>query len=231
MLHYYILQLVALNLTLEANNQKLFEEQLEAVLQCSPNLSIKEKNGLKYLKGVLDVQNKANEVVGSFLIEVHYAVGFPLRFPTLYEVGGLIPFDPDWHKYSDASCCITVEPDEILKCKHGISVLKFITEQALPFLANFIYRKAEGKYKNGEYSHGQLGNKEFYSELLKTNDKALWIDYFEYSFNNKRFDDDRNKLCFCGSNSKYKKCHEKAFYTLRSIGEKQVLSDFRKIIR
>jgi hypothetical protein len=216
---------------LGADNRKLFEEQLEAVLQCYPNLTIKEKNGAKYLKGVLDVVNQANEVAGSFLIEIHYAVGFPLRFPILYEIGGLIPFDPDWHKYGNASCCITVEPDEILKCRLGISVLRFINEQAVPFLANFLYRKAEGKYKNGEYSHGPSGHEEFYAELLKTSDKSLWLDYYECTFNSKKLINDRNKPCFCGSNIKFKMCHDVVLYTLRNIGKRQVLSDFRKIIR
>lgn len=220
-----------LDLTLEVTRQKLFEEQLKEVRQHYPNLAIKEKNGKKYLKGVLDVQNKSNEVAGSFLIEVHYANGFPFRFPTLYETGGSIPNNPDWHKYNDGSCCITVEPDEKLKCKHGVSVLEFIKKYAVAFLANHIYRRATGMYKNGEYSHGLPGLEEFYVDLLKTNNKELWHTYFKRTFRNEKFDDARNKPCFCGSGKKYKNCHLQAFNTLRAIGEANVLNDFNKFIR
>lgn len=165
------------------------------------------------------------------MIEVHCAKGFPLRFPILYEVGDVIPKHPDWHKYNDESCCITVEPDEVLKCKHGISVLEFVEQHAVPFLANFIYRTAVGSYKNGEYSHGQPGLEEFYTDLLRTDDKAQWIKYFQYTFKNEKFDNDRNKLCFCGSNKKYKKCHRMIFDELRAIGEVQVLKNFNSIIK
>jgi hypothetical protein len=220
-----------LDLTLESNRLKLFEEQLKEVLQHYPNLTIKEKNGLKYLKGIIDIKNETAEVVGSFLIEVHFVKGFPFRFPKLYEVGGLIPNIPDWHKYSDDSCCITVEPDEKLKCRHGITVLEFIKIHAIAFLANYIYRKIEGKYKNGEYSHGEPGLIEFYTDLLKTSDKELWLKYYKYAFKNEKFKDARNKPCLCGNEMKFKKCHLLIFDELRFIGEGQVLKDFSIIIK
>ena len=216
---------------MKTNNQNNFQEQLKAVIRKYPNLAIKEKNGCNYLKGILDIYNDKFEVVGNFLVEIHYKEGFPFRFPTLYEVGGIIPHHPDWHKYNDGSCCITVEPAEILKCKHGITVLEYIEQQAIPFLANFIHRKVIGFYKNGEYSHGPSGLVEFYSGLLKTSDRELWVKYFKYTFRNENFDDSRNKLCFCGSNKKYKRCHLMIFETFQSIGELQVLKDFKNIIK
>lgn len=210
---------------METNNYQLFCNQLNEAVHKFSNLSIKEKNGRKILRGVLDIENDISEVVGSFLIEIHYNQGFPKRFPLLFEVGDLIPKDPDWHKYTNESCCITVEADEILKCKLGISVTEYIENFAIPFLANFLFRKANGYYKNGEYSHGKSGTNEFYSKLLKTDNKEIWRRFYQLAFGKVKFDNDRNKKCFCGSNLKFKKCHLIIFETLEAIGEVQVAKD------
>lgn len=211
---------------METNNYQLFCEQLNAAVQKFPNLSIKERNGLKILKGILDIENDISEVVGSFLIEIHFRQGFPHRFPLLFEVGDSIPKNPDWHKYSNESCCITVEPDEILKCKSGISVIEFIENFTIPFLANFLFKKANGYYKNGEYSHGLPGTNEFYSQLLKTNDKEDWKQLYFKAFNKIKFDRSRNNKCFCESGLKFKNCHLPIIETLTRIGEEQIIKDF-----
>src|SRR6202008_2239035 len=113
----------------------------------------KDENGISILKGVLDIPNDHNEIVDSFLIEIHFVKCFPYCFPVLYEIGGRIPDEADWHKFQDGSCCITVAPDEKLKCKNGINVSQFIRQHAIPYFANYLYKKITTKYKNGEYSH------------------------------------------------------------------------------
>ncbi|HEX8332000.1 MAG TPA: hypothetical protein VF622_05215 [Segetibacter sp.] len=219
------------NLILALSNYKIFCNQLEDLINTYPNLAIKESGGEKYVKGILDVPNDLGDTVGSFLIEIRFAPKFPFRFPDVYEVGGIIPNEADWHKYPDHRCCLTVEPDEILKCKNSITLKEFVANHVFAFLANYIYRKETGVYKNGDYGHWIIGIHQFYSELLKTKDYNLWLVYFENVFRHKPYKKDRNVKCFCESDLIFKKCHKLVFDTLREIGEEQVLKDFKTIIK
>jgi len=207
-----------------------FYRQLDSVIKKYPNLKIAEFDGEFGIKGILDILNEENEVVGSFSIEIKYRLEFPYRFPLLYEVGGDIQNEADWHKYPDGRCCITVDPDEILKCKDGISVITFIENYAIPYFANQIYRFQNDKYLNGEYSHGFDGFREFYSELFKTTDTSKWREYVDIVSSGKTLKMDRNKPCFCGSGLKYKFCHDKVFYNIKKLGVEKIINDFKYLI-
>lgn len=211
------------------SNHNIYKSQLLLAIEKYPNLTIEKVGDKEFLKGILDIPTEDLTIADSFLVEIHFSEGFPYRFPTLYEVGGTIPNEADWHKYVNSSCCISVESDEILKCKNGITVNTFISDYAIPFFANYLYRKITGSYKNGEYSHGKQGYIEFYTELLKTQDTALWAQYFNNTFRNYKYPKERNKKCFCGSDTKFKKCHLLAFEKLVIIGEHKVLNHFKSI--
>lgn len=208
---------------------KIFENQLADTCLELPNLRIKTKNEQKYLQGIIDIKNSEQETIQSFFIEIYYAKGFPYRFPKLLEVGGSIPCNPDWHKYSDNSCCITVDPDEILQCKHGINIIEFIRKQVIPYLANQCYKKITGKYKD-EYPHGNKGIFVFYTALMKTSDQEKWIQYIKYAFGIEKLKIGRNDLCICGSRCKFKKCHQLVFDALRQIGKDNILKHLKVII-
>lgn len=207
----------------------LFESQLTDIQKEFPNLQIKIKNGKKYLKGILDIKNSEQKDVRSFLVEVHHYKGFPYRFPILFEIGGDIPCDPDWHKYNDNSCCITVEPDEILQCHNGITISQFIKNNVIPYLANQCHKKITGKYKN-EYPHGKEGLISFYTELMQTSDKNKWIQYIKYAFGIENLKIGRNNSCICGSGKKMKKCHSLVFDKLKLIGRKNIIKHLSLIL-
>lgn len=210
----------------------MFNEQLLDAIKKYHNLKIiQAKDGISFIRGILDIPNDNNEIVGNFLVEVHCSECFPYRFPILFEIGGEIPNEYDWHKFKDSRCCITVLPDEILICKNRISVSSFIKNYAIPYFANYIHKKQTRQYKNGEYAHGVKGVGQFYESLMKTENRDLWIQYFKYTFQNLKVRCERNDNCFCGSQEKYKQCHLEVFNNLRLIGEKQVLYDFSLIFK
>jgi hypothetical protein len=213
----------------KSDNYQIFCYQCDDVIKMYPNLSIQERDGRKYLKGILDVPNKNLEIIGSYLIEIHFTDLFPLRFPKLFEIGCDIPNDINWHKFSDGRCCITVLPDEILKCKQGITLNSFIRTYCFSFLANHIHRKLTGSYLNGEYGHGVEGVKEFYSDLFKTNNIDEWVKYLKHVFLVPEMRYKRNDLCFCKSELKFKHCHLEIFNSIRDIGAEQCLYDFKRI--
>lgn len=207
-----------------------FCHQIDSVIKKYPNFKISEIDGTHVLKGILDITNEDKEVVGSFSIEIKCSDEFPYRFPLLYEVGGDIPNLADWHISADGRCCITVDPDEILKCKDGISVIAFIENYAIPYFANQIYRILNGKYKNGEYSHGSTGVLEFYSGLFKTSDKSKWREYVSFVYSGRKMKIGRNETCFCGSGIKFKNCHDKVFHDINRLGIKQITKDLSNYI-
>ena len=217
------------NHIMNIDNYDKFCNQLIDVVKEFPSLSINEQNGKKYLKGVLDIADDDTNIIGSYLIEIRFSELFPFRFPILYEIGNDIPNNPDWHKYSDNSCCITVLPDEIIKCKSGISVNDFIKRYCCSFFANHIYRKKENHYLNDEYSHGSKGLKEFYTTLLRTDSKEQWISFYNHVFGVANVKYNRNDKCFCGSNKKFKICHLKIFDIIRDIGKKYFWTDLISI--
>lgn len=208
----------------------LFCRQLDSAIRKFPNFKMVESVGGKRLKGILDIKNADNEIVANFSVEIRYCPGFPFRFPFLFEVGGDIPNEADWHKYSNGRCCITVEPDEILKCKNGVSVLEFIDNYCIPYLANQAFRKATKRYKNGEYSHGSLGLLEFYADFFKTSDINQWKKCILILNSGKDNQISRNKSCFCGSGLKYKNCHNKIFYKAKRLGISQIIKDLNKYL-
>lgn len=207
---------------------KLFENQLEDACEKFPNLRIKTKDEKKYLKGILDIRNSEQKNVRSFLVEIHYSKDFPYRFPLLLEVGTDIPRHPDWHKYNDDSCCITVEPDEILQCINGITVTQFIYNNVIPYLANQSYKMITGKYKN-EYPHGKEGLIAYYNELFQTSDISKWGLYIDYAFGIKKLRIGRNEKCICGSPLKMKKCHSIVFDKLKQIGKQNLIEHLKQL--
>lgn len=195
----------------------LFNNQLLDTVKTYPNLKIKHMEASNVLKGILDIPDDSGNIVKSFMIEIHYQEGFPYMFPKLYEVGNEIPPLPDWHKYEDNSCCITVEPLEILYCKNGIDIKNFINKIAVPYFANQFHKILTGFYKK-EFSHGIQGLKECYTEIFKTADVYQWIEVFEYAFGIRKLNIKSNEKCFCGSNLLFRQCHEIIFNNLVVIG-------------
>lgn len=142
--------------------------QLPDVISKYPNLKIViDGQGTTFLKGVLDISNDIGEVVGHFLIEIRCSHLFPFKFPILFETGGDIPFEANWHRNADNSCCITVWPEELKICRYGIMLLDYIEKYAIPYLANQIFRKQTGKYKNGEFAHNKPGIIQYYASICR----------------------------------------------------------------
>ena len=204
----------------------LFQRELVTVSEKYPNLSIRIKNGLGYLKGILDILDESGKAFGQYSIEIHESEGYPYRYPKLYEVGGEIPSLPDWHKYENDLCCLCVEQDEILSCNKGIKLDYFIEKVAMPYFANQIFRNSEGHYLN-EYSHGLKGYVEFYTDLFKSGDVNQWELICDYCFNKPKLK--RYQPCYCGSGVKFKKCHKKVEESLWLLGKEKVLSDLKNL--
>lgn len=207
-----------------------FAEHLLEAVRKFPNLAIIETSSSPILKGVLDIPDGEQRKVDSYMIEVHPSREYPKRFPNLFEVGGSIPKEPDWHINADGSCCVTVLPKEIIFCQTGITLVQFLVEQAIPYFANQTHRRLTGRYLNGEYSHGKKGLFESYESMFKTSDTNIWKYYCDIAFHKIALSTGRNEPCICNSGMKYKDCHYQVFHRLRIIGENTVNQHLNYII-
>jgi hypothetical protein len=201
----------------------LFVSECEAAQRKFPNLkSTVDDNGNCYLYGEIEILDLIDgKLWETYLIEVRYSEGFPYRFPKVYEKSNKIPKIPDWHVNLDGTCCIKVHPEELLICREGISIERFLEEQALPYFYNQTHRKIEGYYVNGERSHGAEGIAEFYSDELHTNDINTIIRCLNFIATRPR--PSRTSSCFCGKKTKFRKCHKGAFEKLRALGDRSLL--------
>ena len=209
----------------------IFLNEINEVTSKYPKLKKVDKDGHSYLSGELDIVDANGLHWDTYEVEIHCREGYPKRYPSLYEVGGKIPRIADWHIYEDTgSCCVNVLQEEIIRCKDGITLLQYIEEEVLPYLFNQTNRRVEGYYVNGEYSHGLIGEYEFYSRILKTgSDIRKTVEWLLFVAGGKKLS--RTDVCFCGSNRKYRKCHRDAYDKLSILGEKYLKEDASRIAK
>lgn len=202
---------------------EVFHREVKKLADIYPKLVIVEGNGSLFLKGSIDLKDEQNEIVDTYDIEIHPSPLFPYRFPYLYETGGRIPINIEWHRYEPSGiCCVKIPAEEILICKEGLSLKDYIQKEVKPYFFNQTFRRLNGYFLN-ERRHGVLGIIDFYSEILKT--KNIYIILKLLYFIRKNEEPERVALCFCGSGLKYRKCHREAFRLLVQVGQSQINRD------
>jgi len=196
-----------------------FISQLGEAQERFSNLKPVEVAGKLILRGKLSIIDKDGKHWEDYDVEIHSTDNFPKEFPRLFETSGKIPRIADWHVYENTgSCCTKIPPEEILRCRKGITVSEYIQEEVLPYLFNQTHRRIEGYYINGEYSHGAVGIYEYYADLLNTGTNIkLTLQLMKYIATHDR--PSRTSLCFCGQKVKFRRCHRDAFDKLKLIGD------------
>jgi hypothetical protein len=157
------------------------------------------------ITGTLPIVDRNGTIWDNFDVRIDINNDYPASLPVITETGCKIPRDGKWHINRDDTCCVGTTAEQFRKLHQKITILNWVEEFAVPFLANYIYRKETGNYYNGEWSHGEIGIFEDYSQLYGIKDLNLLLQRL-------RFCSDRqvmsyNELCFCNSGKKYKRCY------------------------
>jgi len=199
-----------------------FVSQLDEAIASFPSLSKATLEGAIILKGILPVIDKEGKHWEDYDIEIHCSKNFPYEFPLLFETSGKIPKIADWHVYEDSlTCCVKVHPEELLRCKKGITVKEYISDEVLPYLFNQTHRRVEGYYINGEYSHGSLGVYEYYANMLNTDTNIkLTLQLMNFIADHER--PSRTSMCFCEKRIKFRHCHKGSFDKIKPLGSEQI---------
>lgn len=198
----------------------IFEEQIPVVIDKYQELSYKNDDGIPCVFGslVLTDENGNNEDV--YQIEIKATPNYPNSFPLVFETGGRIPKNIDWHIFeTTGNCCIASPPEEIIICNSGLTLLSFIENQVKNYFYSQVFRNQNGYFLK-ERSHGSKGWIEFFEETFMTNN----IFNIEFGLNQiiegKKID--RVSLCFCESGKKYRKCHKRSYDILSKLSLEQI---------
>lgn len=154
---------------------------------------------------------------------------FPQAFPMVWETGGRIPKTEKRHIYPQTnSCCFTTSAQEQILLRSGKikSLKEFIEKIVIKYFLNNSYYEQNGKYLNGEYSHGVQGILEGYEDILSLKSPDLILKALELRIAKRQFT--RNETCFCG-NKKIRKCHLQSFNQLFLIPDSTIENDYLKI--
>ena len=185
---------------------------MPAALLAFPKLKEIERFGVDILKGILELVTDG-EIIDAYEIEIHPTPDYPKSYPIVYETGGRIPMNIDWHVYPEGNCCLAVPIEEEIECRKGICLTRFIGTQVSGYFFNQTFRRRNG-YFYRERSHGLLGSLEYYKELLVL--KNLQYVYIALKIASGDQELKPTSKCFCGSDSKYHKCHQRAIRRLKS---------------
>jgi hypothetical protein len=193
-----------------------FENDIKLVPNVFDKLKIVDHEGEQFLHGQLDIIDDSGKLWDTYTIEIKGSEGYPTMFPKLYETGDSFLKIADWHVYEeDKSCCVDVTPNEIILCKDGLNIVDYIKRFAIPYLANQTFRKREGYYLYGEYSHGIFGRVEYYQSKLKAKNPTELIRMFDLII--KDYNPSRPAFCpFCNK-TKFRECHRNAFRELQNV--------------
>lgn len=194
---------------------KIFEEQATDVIEKYKDLSFKIEQGIPCVFGSINLLDEDGSIENTYQIEIKAVIDYPFCFPLLFETGGRIPKNVDWHIFEKTgNCCITSPPEEFIICNSGLNLLQFIDNQVVNYFYSQIFRNQNGYFLK-ERSHGSKGWIEFFEETFMTkNIFNIEFGLMQILEGNKI---DRVSKCFCGSGKKYRKCHKKSYDILSKL--------------
>ena len=197
------------------NGYTIFEKEAIAVIEKHKELSFKIKDGIPCVYGFINLIDENGNIEDTYQIEIKATLNYPYRFPELFETGGRIPKNIDWHIFENTgNCCIASPPEEIIICNSGITLISFIENQVRNYFYSQIFRNQNGYFLK-ERSHGSKGWIEFFEETFMT-DNIFNIEFgLNQIIEGKKID--RVSICFCGSGKKYRKCHKKSYDILSKL--------------
>jgi len=204
------------------------KKDIALTLEQYPKLALIECSGKPpSLKGQIDIVDDGI-IIETFDVLIQYTDGFPNCYPLTYETGGRFSqSNYDLHINSDGTLCLNVEQEEALETRNGITTNDFIRKVLIPNLAWRLCRLEGLTTELKEYRHGILGIIDRYKEILKTDNVRLILVMLARTVLNQL--PERNDLCFCGGQRKYKLCHQQSIESLKLIRRDLLIKHFKAI--
>ena len=145
------------------------------------------------------------EVVDTFNLQVRIPPRYPRDLPVVYELGGRIPRDGDYHVNPDGSLCMGSRLRLLQTVAKGPSLTGFASACLVPYLFAVSRKLTHGQsFVFGELAHGSPGETMDYMDLLSLKSPDQVFRAQKYLGMKKRR---ANKLpCPCGCGRRLGKC-------------------------
>ena len=138
-------------------------------------------------------------------IRIDFRSNYPASEPIAYDAAGHFPTGLDRHILLDGQFCLWLPPCSPWDEDDPNSFLRFLDEVTVFLERQLIYDATGGKEWPGpQYRHGKYGYLDFMLSLLGDNEEHFQA-LFPVILGHLR--PERNELCPCGSQRKYKRCH------------------------
>lgn len=203
-------------------------KDINIALAYYPNLKQSNWQGGVVVEGTFIAHSKEDGTeIDTYEIRIEFTSKYPFAFPKVTETGLKIqPRNETRHIFPQGHLCLGNEFDEARVCKSGISLKWFLDEILNPHLCREYVRDHTGKYPTGERSHNMEGLWESFYEIFKTNDKSKILLGLSIILEQKP---GRNNTCPCGSNIKYKHCHQRFASLLFEASVNKVLEFYTRL--
>lgn len=156
-------------------------------------------------EGKIEIIDSSGILWKTFSVRILIPSKYPNILPSIYETGGEIPIEPDWHINFDGSCCVGPNTKIYRKLDFKITLKRWLDIVVLPFLFDQVYKLEKGEYIGKEHAHGNKGLIEDYKEWWRLESQEDVVNKLKLITKKNKYP--RNEPCFCGSKLKYKKCH------------------------
>jgi hypothetical protein len=202
-----------------------FESEAEETIKSHESLKLSVHNGIICIEGDLQL-NAHGILIDTYNIRITPTEEYPNKFPLVYEIGGRIIPNIEWHFYRDGHCCLKAPPEEIIICRKGINLLSFIDTIVVPYFFNQKHRETFGFFLK-EMPHGHTGIITSLQDIVGSKDKNLVIMAIQFAL--RRIKVERTEYCFCGSGKKFRQCHKTVIADLALLTD-QELNFFLRIV-
>ncbi len=207
-------------------------EEVSSVIESFPFLVRHEgsTDGPFLLNGEIEVPDSQGNVRGIYEVKILVPAQYPKMHPVLFETGGKIIRHEDWHVNGDGTCCLAPRPMVSRLFSNGGSLVDWVNQFVLPFLANHIYKLEYGEYANEGYEHGSKGIVHAYMDLWSLESKEQVRLRLRQLLGLKK--QSRNVPCICGSGKKSKRCHNgEALSNYQGVDSSVLRDDLQDIDR
>lgn len=186
-------------------DQRLFQEFKKSIEKKYSTLHVETENTIIYIRGSLILESPNNREIDHYIIEIQIPSDYPKTVPIVREIDGRLPKIRDRHFNPDGTACLFL-PDERYKYfSESSTIIDFIEGTVKDFfLWQTHYDLNRGIQCLAERRHGIKGAVDFYSEELKTEDRAVIAKFLDYLTSKKV---KKHWPCFCGSGKELRYCH------------------------
>jgi len=189
-------------------------EKMRAEVQAAyPNLHFYPQSDRVLVRGTLPIIHEGEEL-DRYAVEIVLLSDYPDILPLVFEVGGRVRRDADHHiNRETGEACLFVPDERWRVCPSSMGFLEFLDGPVRNFFLGQSLFRLTGEWPFGQRPHGADGIREYYSELLGTEDVTVILGYLECL--------SRSVLkghwaCPCGSGKRLRDCHRTQIEDLRA---------------